>query len=63
MAFMNLIMTGGAGGAGVPQGGMPQGGVPQGGMPGQPGNPNQHVMRVNQEEMEAIQRLMTLGFS
>jgi hypothetical protein len=62
MAFMNLIMTGGAGGAGGATG-VPQGGMPQGGMPGQPGNPNQHVMRVNQDEMEAIQRLMTLGFS
>ena len=44
MAFMNLIMTGGAGGAAGAQGGMPQGGMPQG---GQPGHPNQSVMRVN----------------
>lgn len=71
---MNLIMTGGVPGAqagsrpqqpGMPGGAGPggAGGLPQG-HPGQmPGGPQQHVMRVSQEEMDAIARLAQLGFS
>ena len=60
MAFMNLIMSGGAGGnvgAGAGAGaGLPgAGGIPAQQPPG--------TMRVTQQEMEAIQRLQSLGFS
>lgn len=61
MAFMNLIMTGGQGGA-QPTGGAGAGQAHGGGqMP--PNMPSQGGIQVTATEMESIQRLQTLGFS
>ena len=60
MAFMNLIMTGGAGGNGGAGAGAGQPGAGAGQMPGMP---QQNRMQVSASEMEAIQRLQSLGFS
>jgi hypothetical protein len=53
----------GAGGMGAGAGGMPgMGGM--GGMPGQPtGNPNERVVSLTQEEMDAVDRVVSMGFS
>lgn len=59
MAFMNLIMTGGqpgAGGAGAGAGQAHGGQMP-------PNMPPQGGIQVSASEMEAIQRLQSLGFS
>lgn len=62
MAFMNLIMTGGQGGA-MPTGGAGGAGQPQPGQMPPGGMPPQGGIQVTAQEMEAIQRLQSLGFS
>jgi len=61
-AFQLMMMQAIAGQA-QGAGGMPGiGGM--GGMPGQPtGNPNERVVSLTQEEMDAVDRVVSMGFS
>jgi hypothetical protein len=61
-AFQLMMMQAIAGQA-QGAGGMPgMGGM--GGMPGQPtGNPNERVVSLTQEEMDAVDRVVSMGFS
>lgn len=44
--------------------GQAQGAGGMGGMPGQPtGNPNERVVSLTQEEMDAVDRVVSMGFS
>lgn len=61
LAFTNMLMTGNPGPLGRPAAGG-AGGMPGAGA-GQPRPPQGGGIRVTQEEMAAIQRLQSLGFS